>query len=228
MTDQFKTLAKQEAERVAALIERDKADRIRDRERFNARAELENGSFASIEKTVMEPTPEWLAKGDTVPFTPKQLDGTARTVRSVRRVTLSWVLKMHRAGNLSDDHLAACVWYRRQFEEAGLQGRVKSSHISLTGNTGGGSGGMGQAPMPLHAREVEARRNYRAARAAIEPFYIRFFEAVVLDDMPIKRSAAYAKCRTGRTPQRFRVCCEQLIVFIDKNGFDTTLVKKNV
>jgi len=215
-------------ERVEAMLERDKADRIRERDRRLAELEVSHDNFINLSDTVIEPTPEWLEKGETVPFTPKQLDGTVRSVRSVRRMSITSVLKMHRNGNLSDEQLAACLWYRAQFEQAGLQGRVKSSHISLTGNTGGGGGGLGQAPMPLHAKEVEARQNYRAARASIKPFYIRFFEAVVLDDKPVTRAASYAKCRTGRTPQRFRSCCEQLIVFIEKNGIDTEAAKKNV
>lgn len=220
MNDEFKTLAMLEADRVAALIERDKADRARDRERANARTEMENGSFASIEKTVMEPTPEWLEKGDFRSYTPKQIDNTIRTTKTVRRISLPRVLMMHQAGNLSEDHLSACIWYRKQWEEAGLQGRVKSSHLSLTGNTGGGSGGMGQAPMPLHEREAIARQMYRGARDAITPFYIRFFEAVVLRDVPLRRAARFARCRAERVPLRFRDCCNQIYDFMDKNGVD--------
>jgi hypothetical protein len=207
-------------ERVEAMLERDKADRIRERDRRLAELEVSHDNFINLSDTVIEPTPEWLEKGEVRPYTPKQPDGTARVVRTVRRLSLPRVLMMHQAGNLSDDHLAACIWYRSQFEEAGLQGRVKSSLLSLAGNVGGGGGGDGQFPMPLHEREAIARQLYRGARANLTAFYVRFFEAVALRDVPISRAARFARCRAERAPLRFRDCCNQVIEYMDKNEIE--------
>lgn len=213
---------REEAARVKAMIDRDRADRIRDADRKRAEIELANGSFVNIADSVVEPTPEWLAKGDVATYRPKQPDGTVREVKTVRRETVARVLKMYRMGRVTDEQLAACLWYRSQYDQAGLHGRVKSSHISLTGNTGGGGGGMGQAPMALHHHEAEARKMYRAAKESLTAFYVRFFEAVVINDVPLSRASRFARCRAEKAPLRFRQCCEEVIDFMNKCGIDMT------
>lgn len=208
-----------EAQRVKAILERDRAEADREQRRREAELQVRSGNFANIADTVMEPTPEWVGKGDVMPFTPKQHNGTTRVFRTVRRVSNPLIVRMRNAGKISDDHFDACRWYRAQFDQAGLEGRYKSSHISLTGNTGGG-GGLGQSPMALHESEAQARINFRAARDAMQAFYLRFFDAVVLDDVPLKRAARFAKCRTEAAPRRFRDCCNQLLDFLARNHFE--------
>lgn len=216
MTDQETPLERarrliiEDQERVFALIRRDKQDRIRDRDRKRAQLEVADGRFADLAESVEDPTPEWLEKGDVRTFIPKQPKGTTKVIRSVRRVNTPRVIQMLNEGSITGDQAVVCTWYRTQWEQAGLSGRVKSNHISLTGNTGGG-GGMGQAPMALHEREAEARLAYRAARDALTPFYVKFFEAVVIHDSGVGRAAKLAKCRYDRALKRFRETAQELV-----------------
>lgn len=205
-----------ERRRVQEILRRDREYEEREAARRRAIIEVDGKHLANLADTVVEPTPEWLAKGDVRPFSPKQPDGTVRVIRTVRRVSAPRVVKMHEAGKISDEHLSACLWYRYNYEAASLDGRYKSSHISLTGNVGGG-GGAGQSPMALHEFEAIARNNYRAAKDSITDFYVRFFEAIVIGDVAMNRAAKFARCRNEKAPRRFRDCCEQLVQFIDKN-----------
>lgn len=208
--DRMKRIQQQEADRVDALIKRDKKDRTRENDRKAAELEVADGRFVNLAETVVEPTPEWMAKGDTRTFIPKQPKDTTKIAKSVRRVVTPMVIRMLHDGRLTEDQASACVWYRAQYDAAGLSGRVKTAHISLTGNTGGG-GGMGQAPMALHAREAEAREAFRAARAAITPFYLKFFDSVVIHDIPVSRAARFARCRNDRAPKRFKDTAQELL-----------------
>lgn len=202
-------LKQEEEDRVAALIKRDKSDRSRDRDRKIADKEVAEGKFGNLSDTVVEPTPEWLEKGDVATFVPKQPKGTTKVIRTVKRVKAAMVMRLFFQGKITEDQMRACMWYRDQYEIAGLMGRVKSNHLSLTGNTGGG-GGMGQAPMALHAREAEARELFRAARDAITPFYLKFFDSIVIHDIPPSRAARFARCRNDRAFARFRDTAQEM------------------
>ena len=208
-------------ERVEALIERDKADRIRERDRKAAELEVGRGNFINLADTVVEPTPEWQERVAHRSYTPKQSDGTVREVRTVRAERVALVFKMHAAGKLADEHFTACMWYRDCWEQAGLRGRVKSSLLSLTGNVGGGGGGDGQAPMALHEFEALARNNFRAARESIAPSLLAMFDAVVLRDVPLTRAQKFVRCRENQILQRFRAACSDLCEFIEAAKIDT-------
>lgn len=213
--DRLARFKQEEEDRVAALIKRDKKYRVRERDRQAAELEVAEGKFVNLGDAVVEPTPEWLEKGDTRTFIPKQPKDTTKIAKSVRRVVTPMVMRMLQDGRLTEDQATACVWYRAQYEAAGLSGRVKTAHISLTGNTGAG-GGMGQAPMALHAREAEAREAFRAARAAITPFYLKFFDSVVIHDIPVSRAARFARCRNDRAPKRFKDTAQELLEYCER------------
>jgi hypothetical protein len=208
--DRMKRIQQEEADRVEAMIKADKKYRTRENDRKAAELEVAGGRFVNLDETVVEPTAEWMEKGDTATFIPKQPKGTTKVIRSVRRVVTPMVIRMLQAGRITGEQAAACTWYRTQWERAGLSGRVKTAHISLTGNSGSG-GGMGQAPMAQHEREVEARLAYRSARDALTPFYIKFFESVVIHDIPVARAARFARCRNDRAPKRFRDTAQELL-----------------
>lgn len=212
--------ARQERERVEALIEREKKDRVREADRKAAELEVAKGLTVNIGEAVIEPTPEWLEKGSFNTFTPKLENGTVRTVMAYRRAKTPMILKFWNSGRMTDDQALACMWYRDQFEAAGLVGRYKSSHISLTGNTGGGGGGAGQAPLALHAREAEARDSFRHAAAAIAPVLLKMFDAVVLHDIPLRRAAKFVRCRNGQEFQRFLAACQDLVAHVEANNIE--------
>jgi hypothetical protein len=213
--------ARADRTRVEALIKRDQIDRSKERDRRLAEMEVAKGVFVNLTDTVLEPTPEWLAKGEVGTFTPKQPDDTVRVIKTVRRVSNPVVARMHAAGRLSDAQYAACRWYRARHEAAGLEGRYKSSNLSLAGNVGGGTGGGGQAPMALHEFEAEARIQFRAARAKLTAFTLRFFEAVVLGDVPVSRSWRMSRAPKHKAETRFRDEAQRLANFCDENGIET-------
>ncbi|WP_133726837.1 MULTISPECIES: hypothetical protein [unclassified Novosphingobium] len=208
-----------ERERVAALIERDRADRVSERDRKAAALQVSEGVTVNIADAVIEPTPEWKEQGDFRTFTPRLEQGTVRTVKAYRRVSVPMVLRLWSKGKINDDQLRACIWYREAWEQAGLIGRFKSSHISLTGNTGG-SGGIGQAPMALQQREAEARDGFRQATAAIAPVLVKMFQAIVLHDMPLARARRFIRCRNGQEFQRFLAACQDLVAHIESNSIE--------
>ncbi len=209
-----------EKRRVQAIIDRDRAEAARDRMRNEAELEVSEGVFVHLDDTVVEPTPEWLEKGDTERFTPKAPDGTVRSVSTVRRVRTPIVSRLHGRGKITDDQFRACAWYSDQWEAARLEGRYKSNHLSLSGNTGGGTG-MSQAPMAATIHEAQARVLIRNARNAMTAMYLRFFDAVVIDNIPPSRICRFAKCIPRKADRRFRDTAQELADFIEKNGIDT-------
>lgn len=222
MAHEYKSLEamrREEAARVKAMIERDRADRIREADRTRAEIELANGSFVNIADSVIEPTPEWLAKGDVATYQPKQPDGTVREVKTVRRKAGSVLVGMHLEGRINEDHFVACMWYRSVYEQAGVDGRYKSSHISMTGNTGGG-GGMGQHPMARHEREAEAREMYRLVKMEINPRFLPVFELVVVEGHTLRAASALAKRDNSRLIANFTLAAQRVFDFCERKGLD--------
>lgn len=222
MADEYKSLdamRRAEAQRVQALIDRDRRDRIREADRKRAEIELANGSFVNITDSVIEPTPEWLAKGDVSTYRPKQPDGTVREVKTVRRKASSVLVSMHFEGRINENHFVACMWYRSVYEQAGVDGRYKSSHISLTGNTGGG-GGQGQHPMAQHHREAEAREFYRLARLEINPRFLPVFEFVVVEGLSLRAASAKARRDNSRLLSNFTIAAQRIFNFCEGRGID--------
>lgn len=207
-----------EAARVAGIIARDKQDRARELDRKQADMELAKGIFVNLSDAVIEPTPEWLAMGETKTYFPRQLDETTRVVKTVRRVVTPITTRMLRAGNLTDEQSAACDWYRDCYEAAGLDGRYKTSSFGDGG--GGGGNGMACAPMAMHAREIEARQHFRDARAAIDDHMLRGFDAVVLGNVPLVRAARFIRCAKHKVKIVFSSTCNQLVVWLQASGIE--------
>lgn len=218
--DRLARFKQEEEDRVAALIKRDKKDRSRERDRKAADMEVAEGRFVNLSDTVVEPTPEWIGKAETRTFIPKQPKGTTKVIKSVRRVTTPTIVKLFNDGKLSEDHYHACMVYRRMFEEAGLSGRYKSNYLSITGNTGGGSGGMAQHPMASHAREAEARDLYRRARSTLAPRFVQVFEFIVIFDLSMRQAATKAKRDNSHVFPQIRRACERLVQFWKDCGID--------
>jgi hypothetical protein len=208
--------------RVAALIARTKADRERELDRKAAEFQVASGQTVNIGEAVIEPTPEWMAQGESRTFTPRLEDGTVRTVKAHRRVVTLIIDRMHQKGKITDEQYDACRWYRINHEIAGLEGRVKTSNLSLAG--GGSGGGGAQAPMALHESEALARQEFRAAREAMTSMYLRFFDAIVLGDIPISRSWVYSKSPKHKAEFRFRMIANELVVFCQRATVDMDVI----
>lgn len=216
--------------RVAEIIAHDRLERETERRRGLAEVQARNGDFTNFAETVMPPTAEWLERAAVLDedgtklsgvrtFTPKQPDGTVRVIKTVRRLENSTITRLHQRGDLSDEQLWSCRWYRQVHERAGIEGRYKTSHLSLAGNVGG-SGGGAQHPVAQHYGEAEARKFYREARSALTSFYLRFFEAVVIGDVPVRRAARFARCRESRALLRFRDAIGDLIDHLNRTGVE--------
>lgn len=193
-----------ERRRVQAIIDRDAGDAAREDMRKAAEVEVKEGSFVHLDDTVVAPTREWSEKGDVERYTPKAPDGTVRSVTTVRRVITPIVVRMHRAGKMSDEHALACLWYRQTYELAGIEGHSASSQWNPNSTIRRGAVEAGFGYVPTSEAVAEARDAFRAARAALPAFYMRFFEAIVLNDVPLRRASRFAKCRDDRAPRRFR------------------------
>lgn len=175
------------------LIARDKAYAAEEMIRAAAEIKVREGVTAAIVETAIGPTPEWLAKGDTETYIPRQPDGTVAQVKTVRRVRTPIAARLNRKGRIDADELRACLWYRHMTELAGLEGRYTSTHYDNTPASSAVSrrqAGFG-GHIPTTENEAEARRYIRAARACIPAKRLKFFDKVILDDVPITRAARF-------------------------------------
>lgn len=206
----YRDLAKAEEARVRDLIERDQ--RYDQQERFRREAELEvaGGKVSLMPDTAVEPTPEWLEKGEVETFIPRQAEGTTVLIKTRRRVQSSSITKLCIDGRITEDQFLACRWYRSLHEEAGLEGRYKSSHISLTAGTSGG-GGIAQHPMANHEREANARILLRIAITYINKRFLPVFDNVVIHDMSLRAAATAAKRDNSRLLANFRHSAQSIV-----------------
>lgn len=201
--------ARSEKRRVRALLERDRADRNREAYRSVAEQQVANGEFANIADTVMEPTPEWLAQGETRTYVPKQPDGTVRTIRTVRRVELPVLIRLCGKGKIDFEQLMACKRYRDAYERGGLAGRARIARYGLQGQLPTGSGGK-PSPIPVLDHELDAREEFRAARRAIQARFRPFFESIVLEESS-PRAVRRGVCQNGRETALFAALAQRLV-----------------
>lgn len=184
--------AEAEARRVAEIIGRDRADREADERRERARKQVLCGEFANIADTVLGPTPEQLATGEFVPFTPDKEQGTARSVSTVRRVVTAIPFRLLREGKISDEQHGSCVWYRGVHDATGLVGSIPSTDFGRE---------VFSPPtqrFPFTEAQLIAQEAYRFVKTQLPPRMVPFFEAVVLGDRGLRPAAA----RTGMPRRR--------------------------
>lgn len=210
----FARLQRAEERRVREILRRDREEYGKDIARAAAEIEFDKGKTVTIVDIAIEPTPEWKDKGPYETFTPRLEDGTVKTVKGHRRIFGSVPQALFMRGRIREDHYHACIWYAVQWELSGQDGRVKTNHLSLTGNVGGG-GGAGQSPMALHAREAEARQAFRAARAAIPEHLLKMFELVALKNLSINRASRFVRCRNGNAVPKLIEACMALVAHLE-------------
>lgn len=205
-----------ERNRVADMIRNDQINATKESDRSRAEYEVKTGVFVNLTDTVIEPTPEWLEKGDVQKFTPRQMDGTVRELSTVRRVVTPIVVRLHRAGSITDDQAAACIWYRNVAVLAGMEGRHASSQWNATSSIRRGAVDAGFGYVPASEAIAAARVAYREARDELPTFYLKFFEKIVLDDLPLRRAARFAKCANHKAPRRFRDVAQALTAYCER------------
>ena len=180
MTGGKKSVRQAEKERVADLLRRDREDADAERRRAIAVQQVENGEFANLDDTVMPPTPEQLAKGEFVPYTPRGLDDTVRSVKTVRRLLISQIAYLYSHGTLDDDMFAACRWYKDRWEAAEME---PSAPVSSYGESIRGDLVYGHLPRTQWA--AEARSDFRFAQGFIPEPVAYIFNMIVLQDQTL-------------------------------------------
>lgn len=201
-----------EQRRVKHLIERDRADRVREEMREAAEMEIREGVMVNLTDTVVEPTPEWISKGDIETYLPSHDESrTVRTVATVRRIRTPLVARMQRRAQISRDAAKACMHYSDVYERAGLVGHIPSTDISREVFSAPHSRAM------FTASQLEAQSELDSMRTAIPKKRWRFFEAVVVLDIPLYRSARYAQMRRSKAEALFVNLAEGLADFLSNS-----------
>lgn len=191
--------AAREANRVAALLERDRVDAERETERQAAIIQVADGLTVNIGNTVVEPTPEWLTKGESRAVAVGGERWTDQPLSTVRRVVTSHAQRAFNAGRISSRQAKACEWYREQHEMSGLAGNVPSTSFEPRI---AGSAHSGAAFSP---RQVDAQDELRNARLLVPMRLRTFFDKVVIQDIAITRAAQIV--HAGRDAMDSLRCC---------------------
>lgn len=191
--------------RVKALIERDKQDRMKEIERAAAEIKVREGLVISAHETVIEPTPEWFQHGDSETFTPELPDGTVRELKSVRRVNCPMILRMLRGGNLENEQYQALRFYAETYEVAGLHGSIPIAQIGREV-----FGGSHDKVMFTEAQQ-QAQKALREMKAVIPAHQARFFEAVVIKNVPVRRAAQFMRTRRSNALNVLRKIADTMV-----------------
>lgn len=207
---QVEALKAREAARQTRNRRADRLYAAEEAAREAAQLEIRSGVYVSVSDAVIPPTPEWLAKHETLPVT-VQADGEghhARSVKTVRRVLMTPAMRAHRAAQLNDRQFKACTWYADRYEATGLDGRVAKGCFEpriASGLVGG---------IAFTDRQVEAMDDMRAARKAIKAAWRKFFDLVVIEEIGVKRAERMAKCRRDSGMLTLRTCADSVADFL--------------
>lgn len=177
---------REEHERIRALIIRDAETRERNERRVTARREFEEGRFVNLDDTRDTLPDEQLTADQFEPvtvFLPAETVRRNETIRRVSRIKALW-----RRGVLEDHEMAACSWYRDQWDLSGLDPLVSSTFDPKYGNGGAAFGHMPRTP-----EQLEARDNFRFMEAAVPGDVRELVNAVVLHDMTIEDAGRAVK-----------------------------------
>lgn len=205
-------IKRREQARVKAMIERDRQDRIKEIERAAAEIKVREGLVVSAQETVVDPTPEWFQHGDSEAFTPELPDGTVRELKTVRRVRTPIILRMLRADKIDSDQYRALNWYSECYEAAGLLGTIPIVQIGREVFGGGPDRTL------FTESQQQAQQMLRQVKSVLTPHRIRFFEAVVIDNVPIERASRFVRTRRGNALNIFKNEAQKVTAEVERLG----------
>lgn len=199
--------AKEEA-RLSAMIARDREDAERETARQAAMIQVADGLTVNIGNTVVEPTPEWLAKGESRVVAVGGERWTDVPMSTRRRVVTSHFERAYNAGRITARQSKACAWYCEQHERSGLSGNVKSTNFEPR------IAGTATVGLPFTPSQLDAQDELRNARLMIPSRLRIFFDKVVLDDIAITRASKLV--HAGRHPlDSLRCCADQVADYVE-------------
>lgn len=197
-----------EANRVAALLDRDRVEAERESERQAAIIQVAEGLTVNIGNTVVEPTPEWFSKGESRPMQIDTERWTEKPLSTVRRVVTSHAERAFNAGRITSRQAKACEWYREQHELSGLAGNLPSTSFEprIAGTVNSGSA--------FTPRQIDAQDELRNARLLVPMRLRAFFDKVVIGDVAITRAAKLV--HAGRDAlDSLRCCADRVADYIE-------------
>lgn len=185
---------REQAAREQALVASMRADLSREADRQSAELKIHEGVSVNLADLAVPPTEEWERQGEAVNYTVKTEGQNVQVVTTRRRVRVGQVMKAHRMGKITDDQFLACEWYQDQYERSGLEGKVRSVDLTAEIRSSSTSGYV------FNDGQLTAQGNIRAARTVITARFQKFFDMVVLDNLPVHRAAVLAP--SGQRPWR--------------------------
>lgn len=198
-------LAQRQRAREQQLVRQMRADRdanIRYHDGVNA---LGVGNLSGIFDTILGPTPEQLSHGCFEPYQAETVENTAVSITTLRRQIVPQVLRLHYRGLIDADQLKIVIWYRNTYDQTGLTGNIPSTDYMKE---------VFASPdqrLPFSQMQCEAQDDIRFVRVFMDGTKIRFFDAVVLDDMPLSRAKEWLRCRNGAEGGIFKHLVVQLV-----------------
>jgi hypothetical protein len=204
--------ARREQARVKAIIARDKADRMKEIERAAAEIKVRDGLVVSAHETVIAPTPEWFQHGDAQSYTPELENGTVREIKTVRRVRVPIILRMLHRGQIDNDQYRALNWYSECYEMAGLHGSIPIAQV------GKEVFGGGPDRVLFTESQQQAQRLLREVKSELPKNRIRFFEAVVIDNIPITRASRFIRTKPANALKPFKILAQLVATKVDALG----------
>lgn len=186
-----------ERRRVEDLLRRDREDRLADQAREDFRKARDSGGKVAERDVADGPTREQLAQGDFRMVSEVGTGDAREAAKVFRRMSVPTVQRMWAKGEISDDGLRACKWYSDTYDRSGLHGSMSSTDLQREVFAQPTARGL------FTDNQIEAQDELRRVKEYMPTRFIKFFEAVVVKDVPIARCAHLAQRRYGAAKVKF-------------------------
>lgn len=156
------------------------------------------------------PTPEMIAKGRFETVEARLLHQHDVRTTTSRRVLVPRVYDLHLSGVISHEQLICCRWYHDCWEATGLIGNIPATQYGKEVFSAPQSRSM------FTDFQLDAQEAFRTARSAITARWRPFFDAVVLEDVGLRRALLRSRGDNSKAKSIFRDCTEELQTAYDQ------------